>query len=430
MKAMQDKIIAVVTNLVLALALIVVAGTNGSDVTGNDEGEQVKLDEETEYVADVDASLIAGDDLYVGETLDSAVVNKDDAIGVIDSATEESFDYSKDVCNLDEQELTLKDIVRDEESDRFLVNVDGYLYVRAEADAEAEAVGKIFEGQGGKLIWQGKEWSYVRSGNVEGYIKNEYAWFGEEAEAQAEEKGELFAVIDTDKLRVRAQATTKSTTLGMVSYGDKLQIVEVGDEWTKVIFEQASAYVATDYVVYDRFIGTGMTLEEEQQAEEAEAARQAAIKEAEEQKRREEEAAMEKAIANSGVAEIIKTSAIDISAEDAYLIACCVSAEVGSSSYECQLAVANVILNRYKAGYASTVRGVIYAKSQFTVTTNGSMDRYIKNGPRATSVQAVKEALAGNNNMVGYYNFCYLPSAKFSSYSSYIIIGSEVFYRR
>ena len=58
------------------------------------------------------------------------------------------------------------------------------------------------------------------------------------------------------------------------------------------------------------------------------------------------------------------------------------------------------------------------------------MDRYIKNGPRATSVQAVKDALAGQNNMVGYNNFCYLPSADFSEYSSYIIIGSEVFYRR
>ena len=58
------------------------------------------------------------------------------------------------------------------------------------------------------------------------------------------------------------------------------------------------------------------------------------------------------------------------------------------------------------------------------------MDRYIKNGPRQLSIEAVKDALAGKNNMVGYNNFCYLPSANFSQYESYIIIGSEVFYRR
>ena len=112
-------------------------------------------------------------------------------------------------------------------------------------------------------------------------------------------------------------------------------------------------------------------------------------------------------------------------------MACCVSAEVGSSSYECQLAVANVILNRLKGGrYGNSVRNVIYAKNQFSVVKNGSMDRYIKNGPKPMAVQAVKDALAGNNNMVGITNFIYLPYADFSEYSVYYIIGSEVFYRR
>ena len=51
----------------------------------------------------------------------------------------------------------------------------------------------------------------------------------------------------------------------------------------------------------------------------------------------------------------------------------------GSSSYECQLAVANVILNRLKGGsYGDSVRDVIYARNQFSVARNGSMDRYIK----------------------------------------------------
>ena len=79
----------------------------------------------------------------------------------------------------------------------------------------------------------------------------------------------------------------------------------------------------------ERSIGTGVTLEEEQIAAEAEEARKQAIAEEEERKRQEaeeqrrkEQEAMERAIANSGVAEIVKTSGVSISAEDAYLIAC------------------------------------------------------------------------------------------------------------
>lgn len=441
MKAMQDKIIAVITNVVLAVALIVVAGTMGSDVTGINEGEQEKLDNNENSVAQVDASLSVGSDLYVGESAEELSADVNDATGVIDSATEEKdSDEGVEYCEAGKYgtnlKLTLVQQVKSEYENAFLVNVSDVLNVRADASEDAEIVGKIYAGQGGTVIWQGDGWSHVRSGNVMGYIRNEYAWFGEDVEDKIDENGQLYAVVTADKLRVRLQASTSSSTLGMVVCGEKLEVVEYGEEWTKVIFEDATAYVSSDYITLERAIGTGKTLEEEQEAADAQTARDEAIEaeeerkrqEAEEQRRKEQEA-MERAIANSGVAEIVTTSSIDISAEDAYLIACCVSAEVGSSSYECQLAVANIILNRYKAGYASSISGVIYAKNQFSVASNGSMDRYIKNGPKSTSVQAVKAALEGNNNMVGYYHFCYLPSANFSSYSSYIILGSEVFYR-
>lgn len=435
MKAMHDKIIAVITNTVLSLAIIVVAGTMSSDVTGNNEGEQNKL-EANEEVADVNASLLEMEDLFVGVAVET--MNPEaETEGVIDSgadtqSTVETEELLNEVCNADDIKLNVSDVaVKSEYEDTFLVNVSEYVNVRSEANAESEVVGKIFAGQGGKLIWHGDTWSYIRSGNVEGFILNEYAWFGAEVEEHIDEVAQLYAIVTVDKLRVRTQASKTSTTLGMVVSGDKLEVVEQGEEWTKVIFEQASAYVATDYIETEHIIGTGMTLAEEQEAIRAEEERQAAIKAEEERKKREAEEALEKAIANSGFAETVQTSAYSLSEKDAYLMACCVSAEVGNSSYECQLAVANVILNRLKSGnYGNSVSNVIYAKNQFSVTTNGSMDKYINNGPKSTSVQAVKDALAGKNNMVGYTNFCYLPSADFSSYSSYIIIGSEVFYRR
>lgn len=433
MKAMQDKIIAIITNMVLSLAIIVVASTMGSDVTGKDEGEQNKLENVYDNEAEVNVSLLEKDELFVGVAIEDAD-SEEKAEEVVDAETDVTGtgELFKDVCNVEDfVNVPVRVINKSKYEDMFLVNVSEFLNVRAEANAESEVVGKIFAGQGGEVIWQGDTWSLIRSGNVEGYILNEYAWFDSDVEEHVASKAQLFAVVDTDKLRVRNKATKNSATLGMVVQGDKLEIVELGDEWTKVIFEQASAYVATDYIKTEHIIGTGMTIEEEQEAIRAEQERQAAIKAEEERKKKEAEEALEKAIKNSGFAQIVQTSAYSLSEEDAYLMACCVSAEVGSSSYECQLAVANVILNRLKGGYyGNSVRNVIYAKNQFSVAKNGSMDKYIKNGPKPMAVKAVKDALAGNNNMVGFTNFIYLPCADFSSYSEYIIIGSEVFYRR
>ena len=454
MKAMQNKIIAVITNVVLSLVIIAVAGTMSSDVTGNNEGEQNKLDAKNEVVADVNASLLEMEDLFVGVAIDAgggtASLYSEVEGEVFDAVAEEPLtdELPVDACNADEIQFELKNLlVKSEYEDAFLVNVSEYVNVRKEMNSESEIVGKIFAGQGGKLIWQGETWSYVRSGNVEGYIMNEYAWFGEDVEEHIAEVAQLYAVVEADSLKVRLMADASSEAVGTVSYGDELVIVESGEEWTKVIFENGSSYVATEYISTKRQIGTGMTLEEEQvaiKAEEerqaaikAEEERQAAIKAEEERKKAEEEAkraaeeARKQAIANSGFAETVQTTAYSLSEEDAYLMACCVSAEVGNSSYECQLAVANIILNRLKSGaYGSSVESVIYARGQFAVTTNGSMNRYITNGPKSSSVQAVKDALAGNNNMVGYTNFCYLPAADFSEYSSYIILDTEVFYRR
>ncbi|MEE0687156.1 MAG: cell wall hydrolase [Lachnospiraceae bacterium] len=437
MKAMQDKIIAIITNMVLSLAIIVVASTMSSDVTGKDEGEQNKLQISYEEEAEVNVSLLEKDELFVGVAVESddseaGVNDSEGTASDADATVSETGELYKDVCNVEDfVNVPVRVINKSVYEDMFLVNVSEYLNVRAEANSESEVVGKIFAGQGGEVIWQGDTWSLIRSGNVEGYIMNEFAWFGSDIEAHVDEVAQLFAVVDTDKLRVRMKPTTSSTTLGMVVSGDKLEVVEVGEEWTKVIFEYATAYVSTDYIKTTHIIGTGMTLFEEQEAIRAEEERQAAIKAEEERKRREEEEALENAIKNSGFAQTVQTSAYSLSEEDAYLLACCVSAEVGNSSYECQLAVANVILNRLRSGsYGNSVRSVIYAKNQFSVARNGAMDRYIKNGPKSTSVQAVKDALAGNNNMVGFYSFNYLPAANFSEYSEYIILGSEVFYRR
>lgn len=76
--------------------------------------------------------------------------------------------------------------------------------------------------------------------------------------------------------------------------------------------------------------------------------------------------------------------------------------EAGRGSYEGQLAIANVILNRVKdSRFPDSIHDVIYSGKQFPPAHNGLLD---KSKPNASSLRAAKDALNGKNNV---YNAVY-----------------------
>lgn len=83
--------------------------------------------------------------------------------------------------------------------------------------------------------------------------------------------------------------------------------------------------------------------------------------------------------------------------EDLLLLAKITQVEAGHESYEGQLAVANVILNRVKdERFPNTIRDVIYAGKQFPPAHNGLLD---KSEPNDSVIRAAKDALNGKNNV-------------------------------
>jgi spore germination cell wall hydrolase CwlJ-like protein len=114
---------------------------------------------------------------------------------------------------------------------------------------------------------------------------------------------------------------------------------------------------------------------------------------------------------------------------DAYLLACLVSMEAGYESYEGQLAVANVVLNRVNSGkWGSSISSVIYAPNQFPCATGSVMQGYLQNGPLSTAQQAANDALAGNNNIGSFMSFLNVNYIDTDSLSDYQIIGNHCFY--
>ncbi len=121
---------------------------------------------------------------------------------------------------------------------------------------------------------------------------------------------------------------------------------------------------------------------------------------------------------------------IVLTQEEINLMACIVTLESGSESYEGQLAVANVILNRLENGYwGDTVTEVIYAPYQFSTASSPYLDYYLTNGAYSTSIQAVMDALAGNNNIgtFMYFRALYIVDDP-NSFGTHTIIGNHLFY--
>jgi N-acetylmuramoyl-L-alanine amidase len=110
------------------------------------------------------------------------------------------------------------------------------------------------------------------------------------------------------------------------------------------------------------------------------------------------------------------------------LLAKITQVEAGDESYESQLAVANVILNRVKdSRFPNTIRDVIYSGKQFPPAHNGLLDRSV---PEANALRAAKDALNGKNNVedaVYFYNPMVTKGAFWSSLTVIGKVGSHRF---
>ncbi len=102
---------------------------------------------------------------------------------------------------------------------------------------------------------------------------------------------------------------------------------------------------------------------------------------------------------------IFEHEAAPFTEKDLQLLAKITQVEAGDESYESQLAVANVILNRVKdSRFPNTIKDVIYSGKQFPPAHNGLLDKSV---PKAKALRAAKDALNGKNNIedaVYFYN--------------------------
>jgi len=180
--------------------------------------------------------------------------------------------------------------------DRAIVTVEsGVLNIRESADPEAEIVGTIDRAGIALVEEKGAEWTKVGSGNCEGYVKNEYIAFGDDAGKWAEDNNiPKYIKVQESGLRVRKDASTDSDILDAVYVNETYSVLSEEDDWVEIeMYDGTVGFVNSDYVEVRFETPRAKTMEEieEMRRAEEEDARREKERQEEEERQRQEEAA-------------------------------------------------------------------------------------------------------------------------------------------
>lgn len=311
-----------------------------------------------------------------------------------------------------EPELTPEEQEQLDWENCLMADVEDALNVREEADAESDLAGKLEKGDRATVLEKGDEWTKIESGELVGYVKNEYCLYGADALNYAKANCDTLAVCMAEGLRIRQEMNTESKIMKRLEEGDKVVVdkeATVEDGWVAVIYKDKTCYVSAEFVTLTLDVGTGMTMEEIEEI------------------RRQEEVAKEEqgdGGSSSGSPSDSSSNVVE-GVDDLTLLAAIIYCEAGAESYETQLAVGAVIMNRVQSvGYPNTLYDVIYQRGQFGPARSGKLARVIQQGKATSSCYtAAQEAINDVDNTGGCLFF-----NDYNGTRDGIIIGGMVFW--
>ena len=292
--------------------------------------------------------------------------------------------------------ISIKTLTKKEDSTLVMAKVNEYVNIREEADQDSKKLGVLYKDCGGHIVESEGDWTKIQSGDVTGWVKNEYLYFGEEAQELAKEVGILTAYSQTETLRVRKEPGLDAGVLGLLSEGEAVEAIAEQDEWVEVSYEGTTGYVSAEYVKVEFDLDVAESMEEI-------LAREAAEKEAKRNAQKE--------------AVLATASELDI-------LAALIQCEAGSELYDGQIAVGAVVMNRVRSGgYPNTITDVIYASGQFTPASTGRLNSLILSGNIKESCrQAAQAVVSGTCNVGDALHFRRVGTKEG------IIIGNHVFW--
>ena len=347
------------------------------------------------------------------------------------------------------------------------VAVGDNINVREAADTDSKIVGKMNDGAVAVVNSTDGDWLNITSGDVTGYVKAEFVKTGNEAYDYAKDFYDITGAVTEDGVNIRKEASTSSEIIAAaytgVTYEVDKEATGLVEDWVCISVDSTNkGYINADYIEvtegYPVAVAYSDNTSDDKAADNKEktsdnkadekaadnmsdkkevsdsAASNSESNSSSKQETKTEEVTTEEktteqtteaAVDNQVAVTVTARGSIALSEEDINLMAAVMTLECGSESYEGQLAVANVILNRLQSGrWGSTISDVVYAPRQFTVVNSASFNTYIS----PSCLQAAREACAGTNNIGGFMSFRPLYNIDTSSLGSYTIIGNHCFF--
>lgn len=335
-------------------------------------------------------------------------------------------------------------------SDKCAANRDD-VNVRAEASTDSAIVGHMNIGACGDVLAQADGWVQITSGDVKGYVKADYVTVGEEAYALAKKYYSMTAVAKEDGINLRAAASKDAEVVGAVYENVTYTVTpeKTDDAWVCLqVATGAEGYASADYMEVTEGYRVAEPVDEVEAENDATSEDTASTTEEKkatgsvEENKQTTQTTTEKSSTtqqttteattqanNSSTIGSSSRTPVSLSDADINLMAAVMTLECGSESYEGQLAVANVILNRLQSGaWGNTISSVVYAANQFSVVSDSRLQGLIQNGAQASCIQAARDACAGNNNIGDLMSFRPARNVDTSTLGTYKQIGNHVFF--
>lgn len=126
-----------------------------------------------------------------------------------------------------------------------IITVEGYLNLRAQGAQNADVIGKLYGGSACEILERGGDgWLHISSGGIEGYVHEDYVKTGDEAKALAREQVTERAIVNADKLYIRAEPSTEAEAVGTALQNERYAVQEKQEGWVKT----AEGWMSADYL--------------------------------------------------------------------------------------------------------------------------------------------------------------------------------------
>ena len=328
---------------------------------------------------------------------------------------------------------------------RAVANVAEAANIRAAASEDSTIVGYLTTAASADVVEKGETWSLVISGGVEGYVKNEYLAFGEEAKNLASVYGSQGVKTYWDGVSLFAAPDGSSEVLATAAAGKEYEVISNDGSWVAVQMDDVTvAYVPAEDVmettILDRAVSTGdaygdvssysdstgyddgssytdSSYDTSSSYDDGSSYTDSSYDTSYDDGSSYTDSSYDTSYDdgssytdsssddntsyedNSGSSSTTDTSASTASSGDRELLAGLIYCEAGNQSREGKVAVGAVVMNRVAScSFAGTIKGVIYESGQFSPAGSGWLDSVIANGAIPSSCyEAADAALAGEN---------------------------------